>query len=134
MRIIGSPGGDRNRKIAPCGTFSGNIATPTVQNLCATVEDCPDLPRYAEFYFSIVRTFTGSDTNIQQKTGIKNVFWFSARRTMQLHKAVPHLSARSTSNVLDDKLRDRVFAKEMQECAPCRASADAGLHFVCHSY
>jgi hypothetical protein len=45
MRIIGSPRGDRNRKIASWGTFSGNIATPTVQNLCATVEDCPDLPR-----------------------------------------------------------------------------------------
>ncbi|PYV60733.1 MAG: hypothetical protein DMG97_14175 [Acidobacteria bacterium] len=59
MRIIGSPRGDRNRKIATWGTFSGNIATPTVQNLCATVEDCSDLPRpYGKFNFSIVRTFT----------------------------------------------------------------------------
>jgi len=58
MRIIGSPRGDRNRKIAPWGTFSGNIATLTVQNLCATVEDCPDLQRsYGEFNFLIVRTF-----------------------------------------------------------------------------
>ncbi len=59
MRIIGSPRGDRNRKIAPWGTFSGNIATSAVQDLCATVEDCPDLPRpYAEFSFLIARTFT----------------------------------------------------------------------------
>ncbi|PYV69492.1 MAG: hypothetical protein DMG97_21760 [Acidobacteria bacterium] len=59
MRIIGSPRDDRNRKIAPWGTFSGNIATPTVQYLCVTVEDCPDLPRhYGEFNFSIVRAFT----------------------------------------------------------------------------
>jgi hypothetical protein len=57
----------------PRGTFSGNIATPTVQNLCATVEDCPDLPRpHGEFKVLIARTFTWSDTKIQQKTEIKN--------------------------------------------------------------
>ena len=41
MRIIGSQLRVCNRKIIPPGTFSSNIATPTVQDLWATVEDAP---------------------------------------------------------------------------------------------